>query len=115
MKVVDDLLVVRSIGPEQKVGADSDAGWIAYVRGTLLFVKYYPYDPEGTYTDGGLSVAHYYNERIAELEPISPEVKLPPSGEYVFPERWLLIRLDREPKTAEEAAELADRIPRSPF
>jgi hypothetical protein len=115
MKVIGDLLVVRSIGPEQKVGADSDAGWIAYARGRLLFVKYFPYEPEGNYTDGGLSVAHYYNERIAELEPISPEVKLAPSSDYVFPERWLLIPLDREPANAEEAARLARLVPSSPF
>ncbi len=115
MKVIDDLLVVRSIGPEQKVGADSDAGWIAYIRGRLLFVKYYPYTADGLYSDGGLSVAHYYNDRIAELEPISPEIKLPPSSDYTFPERWTLTRLEQEPRTAEEAAAIAELVPSSPF
>jgi hypothetical protein len=115
MKVVDDMLVVRSIGPEQKVGADSDAGWIAYVRGRVLFVKYYPYDADGEYSDGGLSVAHYYNERIAELEPISPEIRLAPSSSYDFPERWTIRLLDREPSTPEEARAVAGSIPASPY
>ena len=62
LKVLDGMLVARAQGREQKVGADSDAGWIAYMRGRLLFVKYYPYFPNGNYIDNGLSVAHYFNE-----------------------------------------------------
>lgn len=115
MRVLDGVLVVRSGGPEQKIGADSDAGWIGYVRGSLLYVKYYPYDPGGRYTDGGLSVAFYFNERFSECEPISPEVTLRPGEEYVFPERWILLRLEREVATFEEARRAADRIPPSPF
>jgi len=115
VRVMDGVLVVRSQGPEQKVGADSDAGWIAYVRGRVLFVKYFPFDPEGAYTDGGLSVAHYYNEALAELEPISPEVSLDTGEEYAFPERWTLTELDREITTHEQARALVGSIPPSPF
>ncbi len=114
-RVLDGMLVVTSIGPEQKVGADSDAGWIAYVRGRLLFVKYYPYDPAGRYTDGGLSVAHYFSQSIAELEPISPEVTLAPGGTYVFPEKWTLTLLDGAVSSPEQARAVADSIPPSPF
>jgi len=114
-RVLDRMLVVRSIGPEQKVGADSDAGWIAYVRGRVLFVKYYAYDPAGRYTDGGLSVAHYYSQTIAELEPISPEVALAPGADYVFPERWTITQLDEAVTTFEEARAVAARVPPSPF
>lgn len=115
MRVLDGVLVVRSGGPEQKIGADSDGGWIGYVRGRLLYVKYYPYFPEGRYTDGGLSVAFYFNERFSECEPISPEVTLKPGEEYVFPERWILLRLEREVTTHEEARAVAARIPPSSF
>lgn len=114
-RVLDGMLVVKSVGPEQKVGADSDAGWIGYVLGDLLFVKYYAYDPKGNYTDGGLSVAHYFNQRIAELEPMSPEVALPPGGESVFPERWTLRRLDAPVATFEEARVAAATVPPSPL
>ena len=38
------------------MGADSDAGWIAYMRGRLLFVKYYPYFPNGAYPPNTLLV-----------------------------------------------------------
>jgi hypothetical protein len=114
-RVLDGVLVVKSIGPEQKVGADSDAGWIAYVRGRVLFVKYYAYDPAGRYTDGGLSVAHYFSQTIAELEPISPEVTLAPGGDYVFPEKWTIALLDEAVTTPEQARAAAESIPPSPF
>lgn len=115
VRVLDGVLVTQCRGREQKVGADSDAGWIAYVRGRLLFVKYYPYFPEGNYVDNGLSVAHYFNDNIAELEPLSPEARLRPEGEYTFPERWTLTRLDREVTTPEEARAIVSQIPPSPF
>jgi hypothetical protein len=115
IRVIDGMAVAKSIGQEQKIGADSDAGWIAYIHERLLFVKYYPYFPDGKYIDNGLSVAHYFNERLAELEPLSPEATLRPEGEYLFPERWTLTRLDRDVTTPEEARAVAAKIPPSPF
>ena len=115
IRVIDGMVVARSIGKEQKIGADSDAGWIAYIHNRLLFVKYYPYFPDGKYVDNGLSVAHYFNERISELEPLSPEATLRPEGEYLFPERWTLTRLDRDATTHEDARAIATTIPPSPF
>ena len=115
IRVLDGMVVAKSIGKEQKIGADSDAGWIAYVHDRLLFVKYYPYHPDGKYVDNGLSVAHYFRENLAELEPLSPEATLRPEGEYLFPERWTLTRLDRNVTTHEEARKIASTIPPSPF
>lgn len=115
IKVMDDVLVARTGGPEQKIGADSDGRWLAYAKGRLAFVKYYPYFPEGNYTDGGLSVAFYFSDRLSEMEPISPEMPLKPRQAYSFPERWLLLRLDREVTTHEEARALVGKITPSPF
>jgi hypothetical protein len=115
IRILNGMLVAKAEGKEQKLGADSDAGWIAYVRGRLLFVKYFPYVAGGDYIDNGLSVAHYFNDTIAELEPLSPEARLKPEGEYTFPEHWTLTRLDREVTTHEEARAVAERIPPSPF
>jgi hypothetical protein len=115
VKAMDGVLVCRSSGPEQKVGADSDAGWIAYVLETTLLVKYFPCDPAGNYTDGGLSVAHYFNERVAELEPIGPEVRLRPGEHHDFPEVWTIVRLDAAITTHAQARALVASIPPSPF
>ena len=119
VKVIDGVLVAEAKAlpdsPNMKIGADSDAGWIAYARGKILFVKYFPYTRDGNYTDGGNSVEFYCNDRGAELEPVSPEVKLKSGENYSFPEKWTLIELDKEVTSHEQARALVKRIPKSPF
>jgi hypothetical protein len=110
-----NLLVAKCDGPASKLGADSDAGWIAYVRGRLLFVKYYPYFPKGPYTDGGCSVELFFDQGRAELEPLSPEITLKPGEQYDFPEKWTLTLLDEPVTTPQQARALARKIPASPF
>jgi hypothetical protein len=100
---------------EMKVGADSDAGWIAYVRGRVLFVKYFPVFAKANYSDGGNTVEFYCSERVAELEPLSPEVTLKSGQNYSFPEKWTLVELPKEVTTYEQARALVKRIPKSPF
>ena len=115
VQVLNGVLVVKMEGAATKVGADSDAGWVAYVKGLLMFVKYFPYSPKGNYSDGGNSVELYFNEQIAELEPLSPEITLKPREKYEFPEKWTLIELNEEVLTHAQARELVKLIPPSPF
>ncbi|MBV8878338.1 MAG: hypothetical protein JO332_00100, partial [Planctomycetaceae bacterium] len=115
VKVLDGVLVARADGPSSKIGADSDGGWIAYARGKQLFVKYYPYFADGVYSDGGNSVELYFDPKVCELEPLSPEVPLAPGRAYEFMERWLVLPLEREATTWEEARELVKKIPPHPF
>ena len=110
VKSMDGVLVAECNGKEGKVGADSDAGWIAYVRGKQLFIKSFPYTADGTYSDGGNSVELYWSNQVAELEPLSPEVQLQPGAEYVFPERWLLLTLPEEAATFDAARALVDKV-----
>lgn len=119
VRIMDGVLVAQAKTlPEAgtlKVGADSDAGWIAYARGRILFVKYFPIFANGNYSDGGNTVELYCSDRVAELEPLSPEVRLKPSETYSFPEKWILIELEKEVTGYEQARGLVKRIPRSPF
>jgi hypothetical protein len=116
VRIMDGVLVAKCSAKEgTKVGGDSDAGWIAYAHGKALFVKYFPYFDKGDYSDGGNSVELYYNDRFGELEPLSPEVLLRSGQSYAFPEKWILVELDEEVRTYEEARALVGRIPRSPF
>ncbi|MBI3415419.1 MAG: DUF4380 domain-containing protein [Verrucomicrobia bacterium] len=115
VKTLKGVLVAKAEGEATKVGADSDAGWIAYTRGRLLFVKYFPYSPQGNYTDGGNSVELYFDPRVAELEPLSPEIKLRPGESHTLPEKWTLIELDKDVDTFEQARALVKKIPPSPF
>ncbi|MBI2928558.1 MAG: hypothetical protein HYY24_23055 [Verrucomicrobia bacterium] len=115
VKILDGVLVAEATGESTKIGADSDAGWIAYARGKVLFVKYYPYFERGNYSDGGNSVELYWDERVAELEPLSPEDRLLPGNSYSFPEKWTLLPLTEEVTTHEQARALVGRIPSFEF
>jgi hypothetical protein len=115
VKILDGILVAKAEGPSSKLGADSDGGWIAYAKGKQLLVKYYPYFPNGVYSDAGNSVELYFDPKVCELEPLSPEVTLSPGRAYEFMERWLILPLEREVTTWEEARDLVKKIPPHPF
>jgi hypothetical protein len=115
VQVLNGVLVAKAEGPATKLGADTDAGWIAYVKGSLMFIKYFPVSAKANYSDGGNSVELYFNEKVAELEPLSPEFTLKPGEKYDFPEKWTLIELSDEIRSYEKARDLVKLIPPSPF
>lgn len=119
VRVMDGVLVAQAKSlpeaPAMKLGLDSDAGWIAYALGRILFVKYFPVFRDANYSDGGNTVEFYCSERVAELEPLSPEVTLKPGESYSFPEKWVLIELPKEVAGYEQARALVKLIPKSPF
>ncbi len=118
-KVMEGVLVVegRALpGLESlKVGTDAEAGWIAYVRGKVLLVKFFPVTAGANYSDGGNTTEFYCDKRVSELEPLSPEVTLKQGENYSFPGKWLLMELPEEITSAKMARALVKRIPRSPF
>jgi hypothetical protein len=115
VQILNGILIAKCEGEPVKLGADSEAGWIAYVRGRWLFVKYFPFSPKGTYSDGGNSVELYFDPQVAELEPLSPEVNLKKGESYDFPEKWTLVELDDRVSTFAEVRALVSRIAPSPF
>ncbi len=119
VRVLDGVLVAQAKAlpesPSMKLGLDSDAGWIAYARGRILFVKYFPVFRDANYSDGGNTVEFYCSDRVAELEPLSPEVTMKPGESYTFPEKWVLIELPKEVAGYEQARALVKLIPKSPF
>lgn len=115
VKVEDGLLIALCNGEPTKVAADSDAEWVAYARGNLLFVKYFPFYPKEVYSDGGNSVEVYFDHEVAEIQALSPEIKLAPGLNYSFPEKWLLIHLDVPVRDFKEVRKLVKKIPPSPF
>jgi hypothetical protein len=113
IRAMDGVLVTHCVsekGAFGKLGADCADGWIAYARGKLLFIKTFPVAPDGNYTDGGLRVANYWNDRVAELEPIGEEVPLKPGETHSFNETWFLLPLEREIGSHEAARELVPLI-----
>ncbi|MGD1084392.1 MAG: hypothetical protein ABSA47_06510 [Verrucomicrobiota bacterium] len=115
VRVLDGVLVAQTGGNVTRFGADTDAQWIAYARGALLFVKYFLYSPGGDYSDGGNSVEVYFDRRLTELDPISPETNLAAGQSFIFPEKWALLPLDKEVTTFQEARRLVQIVPPPPF
>jgi len=114
-KIMGDVLVVAAKGAPLRIGVDSDQGWIAYTVGRLLFVKYYPCSRQGSEAGGPPSVEFLADERGGALEPLSPEVKLKPGESLNFPEKWVLLGLDRPAESFAEARALVKRLAPSPF
>ena len=106
VSVLGGVLVAQTGGDATRLGADSDGQWIAYARGRLLFVKYYFYAPWGDYPGPGNSVEVYFDRRATELNPLSPEISLDPGDSLIFPEKWVLIPLDKEVTTAGRSAKI---------
>ena len=98
-----------------KVGSDVAEGWIAYVRGRLLFVKYFPITPDGDYADGGNTLCVMCNGVVTELSPLSPRVRLDPGRHYDFPERLVLKPLKREVRSFRDLRRILDEVPPNPF
>ena len=115
VRVLGGVLVAETKGPLLRLGADSDAGWIAYAVGRLLFVKHFPVFPSGNYAGAGHSVEFACDGNMASLEPLSPEVNLKPGESYTFPEKWTLLDLNKPVGSFSAARALGKRVPVSPF
>jgi len=115
VRVMDDLLVVRAIGQPGKLGSDTDSGWVAYVRGRLLFVKHFPTWRGAAYAGTGHTVEISWNDQMAALEIFSPLTALQPGQAFDFPELWQLIELKRAVTTFEEASAAVKKVPSFPF
>jgi hypothetical protein len=114
-QVIEGVLIVAATGELLKAGADSDAEWVAYTVGRLLFVKYYPCSAQGNYSQKGHSVAFTCEARRVEWGPLSPEIPLKAGETYAFPEKWVLLELPRSARSFAEARALARSLPPSPF
>ena len=110
VRVIDGILVARAEGDPLRLGADSDAGWMAYARGRLLFVKFYKWSADGTYADAGNSVETAWDGQSVELEIRSPETRLRRFNPYGFAGRWRLLPLEQPVTTFDQARTLAGRV-----
>jgi hypothetical protein len=73
----------------QKIGFYNEAGWMAYRRGDVLFVKRFFPQP-GPHADFGCNTETFTNDAILELETLSPLVRIAPGASAEHVERWYL-------------------------
>jgi hypothetical protein len=76
--------------PQQsEVAFDSYAGWLAYHRDEMLFVKRFPADPKRPYNMlVPFTVCFYYTDTVVELEPVGPAEFLEPGAAASFTVDW---------------------------
>lgn len=115
VRVFGDLLVAQAGGAPGKLGSDTDAGWVAYARGRLLFVKYFQTWRGAAYPGAGHTVEFSWNDQMAAIELMSPVTTLQPGQAFDFPELWQIIELKEEVTTFDDARAAAKKVPPSPF
>ncbi len=76
----------------QKIGIQNHRGWMAYANGDRVFVKTNIFIPGAEYPDFGCNAEFFTNDRMLELETLSPLVDLPPGGVLQHEEHWYLYR-----------------------
>lgn len=113
--VFGDLLVAQAGGAPGKLGSYTDGGWVAYVRGRLLFVKYFQTWRGAAYPGAGHTVEFSWNDQMAALELFSPLTTLQPGQAFDFPELWQLVELKQEVTSFEDVRAAAKKLPASPF
>jgi hypothetical protein len=73
-----------------KIGLTVPEGWAAYAVDGVLFQKKFAYDPAATYPDAGVNVELYTNDRMLELETLSPLRIVAPGATATHTETWIL-------------------------
>ena len=113
--VFGDLLVTQAAGAPGKLGSDTDAGWVAYVRDRLLLVKFFKTWRGAAWAGAGHTVELSWNDQMAAIEVFSPLVTVVPGQAFDFPELWQLIELKSPVHTFEDARGAARKVPASPL
>jgi hypothetical protein len=90
----DGFLEILAPPRKPKLGFDTYAGWLAYVRpNDTAFVKRFRTYPDRVYNEAaGLTLSVWYPpSRMIELEPIGPRERLAPGESASFTEDWWLL------------------------
>ncbi|MFH1006741.1 MAG: hypothetical protein V1800_04465, partial [Candidatus Latescibacterota bacterium] len=97
-----------------KVGADSDAGWVAYVdeRDGYTYAKKFGHDAGAEYPDDGSPVEVYTSNVLpyVEVEVLSPMVDLASGASYTFVEDWYAAKVHGPILAVGEAGAIKDRL-----
>jgi hypothetical protein len=94
MRVRDGFVEILAPPRKPKLGFDTYAGWLGYVRpDNTLFVKRFPTYPDRVYNEAaGLTLSVWYPpSKMIELEPIGPRERLKPGESASFTEDWWLL------------------------
>lgn len=71
-----------------KIGTNNEEGWASYTESGYTFTKYFNYESDKVYPDHGCSFETYTNDKILELETLSPIQKIEPGESIKHFEIW---------------------------
>lgn len=91
----------------QKVGAPLPAGWLGYAVRDCLFVKTFPFEEGARYPDDGCNGEIFVNDRMLELESLSPLSEIEPGATIRHEERW---HFYRDLPAPESDAQIVERL-----
>ncbi len=92
-KVDGDRLVTPLDDRTLKVGSSSLKGWITYrVNGLKMHQTFKCYDGANYSDTENFTTIFYSNDKVCEVEPVSPTVELVPGESHTFSQRWVLSR-----------------------
>ena len=95
---------------KSKVGLPNRLGWIAYVLGDVMFVKWSPLHRDSElYVDRGVSVECYRDERFIEMETLGPLITVQPGKRAVHREIWTLREV-----SADIVSDMLESLPSEP-
>jgi hypothetical protein len=95
-----------------KIGLPNEAGWAAYANHGHLFVKQYEHEDDVEYPDYSSSFETYTNERILEMETLSPLVLLGPADTFEHIEIWSLYDNVKVPNDEKDVDSLVQMVHR---
>ena len=91
----DGLLTLDALaGAGLKIGYFNEAGWVAYVRDGVSFLRGFEPLPGLPHPDLGCNVEVYVGGRYLELELLGPLRELAPRSTIALTEHWSIGRLD---------------------
>ena len=77
-----------------KIGGKISAGFGFYVKDNLLFIKRANYQAEKTYPDAGCNFETYTDDKIIEMESLSPIETLKQNQAIVHMENWYIKKIE---------------------
>jgi hypothetical protein len=110
LTIDDNHVMMRgeSLLPPCKIGLLSHAGWLAYLRDGVLFVKRFTPQPGATHADRNCNLEIFCNDQFLELESLGPLVLLAPGDHTTHVERWQCYADVPDDSTPEAIAALVD-------
>jgi hypothetical protein len=90
LSLADDLIAIRATSalPPLKIGYTNRAGWIAYCRNSILFIKHFFPLPDLPHPDFSCNVETYCGDQFIELETLSPITTVDPGQSLHHTEIW---------------------------